>query len=274
MPTFRSGGIELWYDVQGEGEPLVLSGGFGLLHEQFHRVTPLLAREFKVVNWNWRGAGNSDRAQTAPYSVEAWTDDLRAVLDELGLERPALWGTSTGSLVSIHFAARHPERVRALVTYPVHKTDIGLRKAFEVFVDVFEAFGWEAFARIVSWIGLAETRLNTPEGIEFTQWEAGALARNLNPEAVRRVCEAVADCDLSWDLPRLRCPVLLLGGVSGPLGLDAPGIRAQLDAFRVAVPGAEVASIPDAGGTYCVLEEPERTAAAAVEWLLKVGVFK
>jgi hypothetical protein len=46
MATATSGRVELWYDIQGEGEPLVLTGGFGILHEQFHLVTPILAKHF------------------------------------------------------------------------------------------------------------------------------------------------------------------------------------------------------------------------------------
>ncbi|MGI9659744.1 MAG: alpha/beta fold hydrolase, partial [Gaiellaceae bacterium] len=109
MSETTSEGYSLWYGTQGDGDPVVLTGGFGLVHDQFEQVTPLLANDHRVINWAWRGAGRSDRALGASPSIDAWTRDLEAVLDSAGVERAVLWGTSTGALVSLHFAARHPD---------------------------------------------------------------------------------------------------------------------------------------------------------------------
>lgn len=272
MATARNGEVELWYDVQGEGDAVVLSGGFGLLDAQFERVTPYLAERMQVVNWNWRGAGRSDRALAEPPSVERWTDDLRAVLDALGIERCALWGTSTGAFVSIHFAARYPERVSALVTYPQHKTPLGFRKAYDLFVDVFETFGWDAFIRIVTWIGLPEERLDSEEGLAFARWERAAIEARVSPEAMRQVCAAARDCDLTSDLARLAgIPILTVAGDSGPLGVESPGIKELASEFATLAPHAETYVVKGTGGTYCVLERPEESARAVLDWLARVS---
>ena len=142
----------IWYDVQGNGDALILTGGFGLVHDQFERVTPLLVDEHCVLNWNWRAVGRSDRGLGSAPSIDAWTQDLEAVLDASNIDTATLWGTSTGALVSLHFAARHPERVRIAAS---------------------------------------------------------------------------------------EIPVLLLGGTAGPVGLDAPPIRAQRDTFLSRVPRAQ-----------------------------------
>ena len=60
--TTTVGRVEVWYDIQDVGEPLVLIGGFGIRHEQFHLATSWLAQHFTVLNRNWRGAGHCDRA--------------------------------------------------------------------------------------------------------------------------------------------------------------------------------------------------------------------
>ena len=260
--------VELWYEIQGRGEPVVLIGGFGILHEQFHLVTPLLAQHFTVLNWNWRGAGHSDRTQTCDYSIEGWTEDLRTVLDAAEIARAAVWATSTGSLVGIHFAARYPERVRTLITYPYFKTDPELRRVYQCYQHIFDVFGWDGITRILSWIGMPEERLHSPEGIAFAQWERQCLERSLSPSAFNKMCQAYEYVDLTADLPRLRSvPVLVLGGKDGPLGLETPMIRRLAEEFRAAVPRAQTQMIAGAGGIYCMLEKPQETAQVVMTYL-------
>jgi pimeloyl-ACP methyl ester carboxylesterase len=268
MAIATSGRVELWYDIQGEGEPLVLTGGFGILHEQFHLVTPILAKHFKVINWNWRGAGRSDRAQTQDYSIELWTEDLHAVLDAAGINSAYLWSTSTGSLIGIHFTARYPERVRALITYPYFKTDLELRRVYQCYQHIFDVFGWDGITRILSWIGLPEERLNSEEGTAFAKWERECLERSLNPGSFNKMCQAYEYVDLTSDLPRLRSvPVLLLAGRDGPLGLGIPMIQRLASQFLEAVSSAKTHVIEGSGGTYCMLEKPEETAQAVINYL-------
>ena len=274
VATATSDGYELWYEARGDGPTIVLTGGFGLLHDQFERVAPTLAESFRTVSWNWRGAGCSDRALTAELSVEAWTRDLAAVLEAAGVERAALWGTSTGALVSIHFAARHPDLTSALITYPSYKTDVASRRAYELFAEVAEVFGFEAVTRLVSWVGLPPEKLETSEGIAFARWERDALERNLPIEAWGPVCRAIAMTDLTSDLERIAdadIPVLLLAGNAGPVGVDAGPIKAQLDEFHRRVPRARAQIVPGTGGTYCVLEDAEACLAAARSFLAEAA---
>jgi hypothetical protein len=140
-----------------------------------------------------------------------------------------------------------------------------------LFADVLETFGWAGFARLVSWLGLSEQALSSPASIAFVEWETQALARNLTVEAVRPICEAISVADLTGDLAGITdVPVLLLGGDAGQLGLDAPAVRVLLDEFLQDVPGAQVAKIAGTGGTYCVLENPEESTRAAVEFIRSV----
>ena len=163
--------------------------------------------------------------------------------------------------------------MRALVTYPSFKTDVAIRRAYSLFAAVAETFGYDAVTRLVSWVGLPTEKLDTTEGLAFARWERQALERNLGIEAWGPVCLAIAETDLSADLDRLAAaelPVLLLGGGEGPVGLDAPAIRSQLDEFLDLVPTARPHLVGDAGGTYCVLEEPQACVDAVRAFLRDV----
>ena len=97
-------GLKIWYDVMGEGEPLVLIGGSSLVHNQWDFMVPLLRDRFKIVLYDQRGAGLSERP-SAGISVEKWVDDLKMVLDKIRIKKTHLFATSNGSLVAIRLAA-------------------------------------------------------------------------------------------------------------------------------------------------------------------------
>ena len=63
MPYANDSGVKLWYDLNGVGEPLVVTGGFGLLHDQFAHVRELLTPHLQVIDWNYRGAGRCQIAR-------------------------------------------------------------------------------------------------------------------------------------------------------------------------------------------------------------------
>lgn len=83
MPHVDDNGVKLWYRVKGSGEPLVLSGGFGLRHNQFDYVVDILAKKFHVIDWHYRGARQSDRAWVGGYPLDRWVDDLEIILNHL-----------------------------------------------------------------------------------------------------------------------------------------------------------------------------------------------
>ena len=118
MPYANDQGVELWYEMDGEGESLVMTGGFGLLHDQFAKIRHLLTPPLQVIDWHYRGVGLSDRAWPGGYPLDRWVDDLALILDHTGLDRVHLWGTSTGAPLTVRFAARYPHRVKSVITYP------------------------------------------------------------------------------------------------------------------------------------------------------------
>ena len=130
MPETRytkSGDLSIAYQVTGSGPiDLVLASGWisnvelGWEHPQVARFYERLASFSRLILFDKRGTGLSDRVPDArPPTIEERTDDIRAVLDAIGSERAAIFGTSEGGNMSIVFAATYPQRTTALVTYSV-----------------------------------------------------------------------------------------------------------------------------------------------------------
>lgn len=114
MPYADGRGATLYYEVHGDGEPLLLIPGFGCAVEVYFAQTPALAKGHRVIVFDPRGAGRSD-APLGGYSMEVYAEDCVDVLRAAGMDAAHVLGTSFGGMVAQHLAILHPKAVRRLV---------------------------------------------------------------------------------------------------------------------------------------------------------------
>ncbi len=113
MPLARINGIELYYEVHGEGPAVVLAHGGGGSHLSWWQQVPPLSQHFRCVTFDHRGFGSSRDLPDGP-GAEAFIEDLRLLLDHLGIEKTALVSQSMGGWTSLGCASKYPDRVTAL----------------------------------------------------------------------------------------------------------------------------------------------------------------
>jgi pimeloyl-ACP methyl ester carboxylesterase len=115
MSTVDVGGVRLAYREAGTGDPpIVLVHGMACDHTHLLPQLEHFAPRHRVVAIDQRGHGASD-APDGDYTTEVFADDLRVVLERLGVKRPILVGHSLGGGVVLHLAVAHPELVRGVV---------------------------------------------------------------------------------------------------------------------------------------------------------------
>ena len=212
-------GVRIAYASTGSGPPLVRAAHF-LTHLDFDLDSPVwhpwlenLSATHALLRYDGRGCGLSDRTADT-LSLDAWVADLEAVVDAAGLERFALLGCSQGCAVAVAYAARHPERVSALVILGgylrglLHRgpTPQQLREG-RLLLDLVEV-GWgqdnEAFRQVF-------TSLFIPGGTpEQTRWFNELERLSCSPEHAARTIAAFGQIDVSACAAQLRCPVLVL----------------------------------------------------------------
>ena len=114
MPHAEIGALSLYYEVHGEGPSLVLVEGLNFHTWMWFRQVPELSRRFRVLTYDNRGVGLSDKPP-GPYTVEQNARDLAGLLDYLGWERAHVLGHSMGGFIAQELALLYPERLDKLV---------------------------------------------------------------------------------------------------------------------------------------------------------------
>ncbi|MCF2529114.1 alpha/beta fold hydrolase [Yinghuangia soli] len=115
-------GVDLHYVIGGQGDPLVLLGGWPQTWWQFHKVMPELARRYRVIAVDLRGMGGSGKPHSG-YDKRTMAEDIRALLQHLGHAKASIAGHDIGAMVAQSLAANHPEAVDKLVLMDVHHPD-------------------------------------------------------------------------------------------------------------------------------------------------------
>jgi 3-oxoadipate enol-lactonase len=112
MPSLHVNGIDLYYEVHGEGPPLLLCHGVGSNHLHWWQQVAAFAASHRVINFDHRGFGFSGENGQGP---KAFVADALALLDHLRIERAALLGQSMGGVTAGGLATLHPQRVDKLI---------------------------------------------------------------------------------------------------------------------------------------------------------------
>lgn len=192
-------GLNLYYEIHGSGEPLVLLPGGFMTVEAMGGIVPLIAATRRVIGVELQGHGHTADVER-PLRFELMADDIAALIRHIGLEQADIFGFSLGGGVGLQTAIRHPEVVRKLALAST----------------AFKRDGWYP----ESLTGMASISVETFAG---TPIHEAYLQTSPRPEAwptfVAKMRQLLSeDYDWTEDVARLKTPTLILVG-------DADGLR-------------------------------------------------
>ncbi|NVM43676.1 MAG: alpha/beta hydrolase [Candidatus Lokiarchaeota archaeon] len=107
-------GIKICYEIFGDGYPVLLVHGFGDTKEGWRAQTPELSKNFKVIRFDNRGAGNSGRTKDK-YELDDFVEDIKGLLDHLNIDKIHIIGWSLGGMLVQNFVLKYPERANKVV---------------------------------------------------------------------------------------------------------------------------------------------------------------
>ena len=241
MTIAKINGINMWYQVTGEGAPVIQIHGCGFGHSNFAAATPILSKQFKCIDFDMRGYGQSEKP-IQHYDMEVWADDTAALIDALGYSKAHIHGTSMGGMVAQQFAAKYPEKTdRLIINCSAAKLDRAGQLTFRNWIDIAEhmGVGSRTLAELIAMQALARDFLEGESGAKAIDLVQEILDKSNHKEVFKRACQAMIDMDLRPLLPKITAKTLVIGGdqdIMTPWRQAASGAGQQYIADNI--PGA------------------------------------
>ena len=258
MPTLTTDdGVKLYYEEAGSGTPVVFVHEFGGDYRSWEPQVRHFSRRYRCVAFNARGYPPSDVPEDVErYSQARWRDDIRCVLDALGIQRAHVVGLSMGAFASLHFGitygyralsvtvagggyGSHPAQYKAFQAASKANAELIRTKGMGAFVDTYGVGPQRVQLEIKDARGFAEYLKNFKEHSPL-----GAINTLLGVQ-----CRRPSFYDLTAEMARVEVPALIMSGDE-----EEPCIEVNLLMKRT-IPGAALVLLPRSGHAIN-LEEP------------------
>jgi pimeloyl-ACP methyl ester carboxylesterase len=247
MPKLSRDGVQIYYEVHGDGVPVLLTHGYSSSAHMWEGQVAAFSKDYQLITWDMRGHGRSDYPDDqAEYTEAATVADMAAILDAVGAKKAVIGGLSLGGYMSLAFHLAHPERCLALLiidTGPGYKSDA-------------PRDGWNATS-----IKRAE-RLEA-EGLPKGGGAETRAAPHRDATGLAKAARGMLtqhDARVISSLPDIRAPSLVLVGAN-----DTPFLAAS-DYMAAKIPNAKKVVVPDAGHAANI-DQPAAFNAAVLGFL-------
>lgn len=266
MPKTHANGIDIYYEVHGSGEPLVLISGMGYGHWQWYRMVPGLAEHFRVIVFDNRGAGQTDKP-AGPYTAQLLADDTAGLLAALDVDQAAVMGHSMGGFVAQALVLSRPKLVSKLI---LSATNFGgpnhipiTQEAMAVLSDV----EGDPVERLRRGIAISTAPGFVKANAEFVEeWVNYRVAHPIDPagyQAQMAIGLSLLSEEAAFEkrLKHVEVPALILFGEHDKV---VPAGNAEL--LAEALPNSRVEILEDAGHFF-PFEVPDEAVQAILEFL-------
>ena len=259
MATQKIGDLQMYYEIIGQGEPVLFIHGLGSSARDWESQVGFFSRHYQVIVLDVRGHGKTDKPP-GPYSIPLFAQDVLSLLKTLNLGPVHVVGISMGGMVGFQLAVDAPEIVKSLVV-----VNSGPEMVVRTFKDQLQV--WQRFL-IVRLAGmrkmgevLSKRLFPKEEQAALREVFAGRWAEN-DPKAYLATLRAIVGWSVAEHLEKIGLPVLVIAADE-----DYTPVSAK-EAYIARLPQAELVVIEDSRhGTP--IERPEEFNEVVAAFLLK-----
>ncbi|MCK4273585.1 MAG: alpha/beta fold hydrolase [Dehalococcoidales bacterium] len=271
MPKVKAGDINIYYEVHGEGEPLVFINGAGATIEGARMLIPVYSPEYRLVLFDNRGAGQSDKPDV-PYTIEMMAGDLAGLLDAIGIDSAHIRGISMGGMIAQEFTLRYPKRVGSLIlasTYCGGPHSIPMDAYTMRLIDMEQMQKLTPEERVKEILRLGMTQEFIDKNPGFFQQMEEFLMENARQfiMATSKQLPAVLNHDTYEQLPEIKSPTLVIAGDADQMIQTE---NSRILASRI--PGAELVIFPNTG--HMLIEAGDEVNKITLDFLRRHRVTK
>jgi pimeloyl-ACP methyl ester carboxylesterase len=266
VPVTKVGDINIYYEVHGKGEPLLLIMGYGSNSGHWFAILDKLAKEHRVIVFDNRGTGRSDKP-SVPYTAEMMVGDVSGLLDVIGVDTTDIFGVSMGGLIAQGFALSYPKRINSLVlgcttcggvnAIPATKEAAG----FLFNPEAAKLTGEEKALATIPWLWNGEFIEKNPGTVK--RYVAVTTEHPTPPESYMSQANFLLTYSSYDRLPELKAPTLVVCGDKDRL---IPPENSRILASRI--PNAELAVIENAGHGF-ITDNAEESSKIILNFLRK-----
>lgn len=259
----HANGINIYYELHGQGKPIILIAGFGCDHTFWSYIANELANHYQILLIDNRGIGQTDTPDT-PYTIDLMADDVMAVIKTTGLKNPSIIGQSMGSAMAQSIAKRYKDEINNIVlintfskaykcplvafelTGQLHRMNIPLK------YQVQSIAPWAYSSEFLSQPSQLENLIDLAEKNPYQQSLIG----------YERQLEAIRIFDSRSWLHEISNPTLIIGAEEDMI---AP-LKCTQEVAHGIGQGAKTIIVP--GGHATPIEQPEKTIQAIRDFVM------
>ncbi|MBW2432815.1 MAG: alpha/beta hydrolase [Deltaproteobacteria bacterium] len=262
MPFAKIGNHGLYYEIIGQGHPLVMIRGVGSNVDHWYEQVPALSRKFQLLLFDNRGIARSSDTG-GPFSTRDMAADTAALMDAVGIKKAHVLGYSMGGMIAQEMALNYPQKIAGLILVA---TDCGISLRIKAKTETARLFSEmirlgtdEAKIAAAGCLFGKQTFESKPEVIQrYTEVSQRFPA---SQKILARQWAAVTQHDACKRLPHISSPTLAITGSEDVL---IPPQNAAVLAERI--PDAQMISI-DGGGHLFLIEQPRQFNDAVIQFL-------
>ncbi|MFW9955211.1 MAG: alpha/beta fold hydrolase [Candidatus Thorarchaeota archaeon] len=265
MPVCKANGVDIYYEIHGEGEPVIFGNGIFSNTLGWVNQLQVFSKEYQVILYDMRGQGQSDKPEIS-YSFDMHAEDQKALLDELGVSKVHHVGISYGGELGLVFALKYPETLRSLVVCsavsfvgPLLFNMCQLWRAACVVEDP------EIFYRATVPLNFGESFIRENAAILE---QAKARYTHLDYPALVRLIDAFLALNITDQLSKIKIPVCVIAGEKDILKPVFP----YSSLIHEGIPNSEMTIIRDSGHAV-TFERPNEFNSIVLGFLRKQNII-
>lgn len=262
MPSLLINTNNLYYEVEGDGPPLILIAGYGCDLCFWETIRKPLASNFQLIMFDHRGIGRSDCPKES-FTTQDLANDVLHLIEKLNLKRPHILGHSMGSAVAQIIAHEHPQKVnKTIFAQTFMKLAVAATAALHAFLNLYKdgVSMYKASQTVLPWL-MSDQWLNSPQLCElFLQLQSGQPYLP-TIEGLTKQCEALTQFDSSSWYSKITTKPLILA--SSEDRLCPPQ---QAESMATNIPQAKL-HVFQKIGHIAPLENPKEFCEVAIDFL-------